>query len=94
MTMIRLQYPNGRSCGSVSESHARAMIQARVAHAVGTGRQVRCIQLEDGPTRPVAGTKHVHRSKSAVNPAGTWTFNRIPDRASNLFGLREPTTCH
>ena len=85
LNSIRIQYPDGRLAGQTSETHARAMLRSHVARAVGTGRRVRCIQLEDGPRRPVAGTRYSHNRETEFNPGGTWTLKSTPDHLQPLF---------
>lgn len=62
---IRVLYPDGSRAADASYVEALAMIHAHVAHELGgdkrrSRRRLRTIQLEDGPSRPRAGTRYSH----------------------------------
>lgn len=91
-SVISVVYPDGRLSGHVCEAIATRMLKARVAHAVGKGRHVRSIQLEDGPTRPHAGTRYSHARSTLHNPAGVWTLMYLSPRLAPLFRVVQ-TSC-
>lgn len=75
---IAVLYPSGRQCGTVSVREARQKIRDGIARPPRTGRKFSAIILEDGPSRPVAGTKYSHRTERDDNPRNVWALRHLP----------------
>lgn len=77
---VSVKYPGGALAPSVTASEAQAMIRAGVAKSMGGTRNTyRCIQLHEGPSRPVAGTKYSDNREHADNPRGAWRLRPMPE---------------
>lgn len=75
---IAVLYPSGRQCGTVSVREARQKIRDGIARAPRTGKRFSAIILEEGPSRPVAGTKYSHRTERDDNPRNVWALRHLP----------------
>lgn len=72
-------YPSGRQCGTVSVREARQKIRDGIARPPRTGKRFTAIILEEGPSRPVAGTKYSHRTERDDNPRNVWALRHLPN---------------
>ncbi len=82
---IRVLYPSGALYRHVTAPEARRMIRNGIAEGLGTRTKLRTVQLLDGPSRPVAGTKYSFDHETDENPVNVFTLRKITHLERDLF---------
>ena len=85
MRNIRVNYPSGQFAFWATAEEARRLVRSRVAEGIGSKQKLHRLQLIDGPSRPVAGTKYSHNRATEENPQGVFALRKIADLPRELF---------